>query len=794
MARTNIQVIISVKDGATKPLEKVQKGIRNTGKAAKDATSNIWQFNKTLFSTFAFVGLFTKGFSSLKESLMIGAELDKVSTQFERQIGPKSKFISALEGSTNVVIDEMTALRNGLELGNLGITKSVEDAALTIAKFGVAGKLAGKDASSVIDGLTQAVTRGNVSKLEELGIMKASDPAYMALMAVVGKAGGVMGGTIAKQEAMAIVMGAINKRVQGQMFAFMSLGEVIEYTGTAYGNLKRNIGVLLANVMRPLLEKLLPLIQSFNKIVDSITRTDKHTLFLVKTVLALTAGISGLFASLGSLQLIVKLLGFTPLGFGGMSIAIVAVTAAFVGLTRAADGPLAKLKIFGAFFKGIYELINNFDPETGMSKISAATEKLLSDNGILGFVDFIAASIVTVKTALKDIVDFVKWSAIKVGSLVGSIFGSINDGLKSTQKWTTWWTTDTLSSFDKIKRAAMILGGILGSIFIGKKLFGAAGGILSKIPGIGKLFGGGKNHGSSPANPTYTKEVGVVGAISNMGGGILKGPIGLLTGLFSKLSTVIEYTLSYGFSGLRYVLSELLMPILNTFGKVLTEVLAPIMIFGSAVYGAVSGIMETSAEWGKFFGGIWDLGKALGSLVVDLVGMIPYVKTVADGFMNIGKLILVDGPMKLMQLIAEGWKNIFGWMGIGAGAIGEKLSAWTKSIPDLSTKDQKNVSNSRSGGKQTSVSVPTPSVDEESTLQVLGEQMKLMKGADRENMQKTIESALKSPANGGGFIDPEEFATFQNLLTKAFDESKNLQELVNINRDKRVALRTGQRG
>jgi hypothetical protein len=199
MARTNIQVVITVKDGATKPLEKVEKGIKRTGKAARDSTADIWQFNKTLFSTFAFVGLFTKGFNSLKESLMIGAELDKASAQFEKQIGPKSKFIVALEGSTNVVIDEMTALSSGLQLSNLGITKGLEDTASTIAKFAVAGRMAGKDSSDVIDGLTKAVTEGNVARLEELGIMKRSDPAFMALMAVTAKAGGVMGGVIAKQ-------------------------------------------------------------------------------------------------------------------------------------------------------------------------------------------------------------------------------------------------------------------------------------------------------------------------------------------------------------------------------------------------------------------------------------------------------------------------------------------------------------------------------------------------------------------------------------------------------------------
>lgn len=793
MARTNIQVVISVKDGASKPLEKVQKNIRGTGKAAKDSTADIWQFNKTLFSTFAFLGLFTKGFSKLKESLMVGAELDKVSTQFERQVGPKSKFIQALEGSTNVVIDEMTALKSGLQLSNLGITHSLEGTADTIAKFAVAGRMAGKDASDVIEGLTSAVTEGNVARLEELGIMRRSDPAFMALMAVTGKAGGVMGGVIAKQQAMAIVMGAINKRVQGQMFAFMSLGEVIDYTGKAFTNLKRNIGILLGNAVRPLLEKILPLIQNFNRIVESISRTDRETLFLVKTVLALTAALSGLFATLGTMKLIVKLLGFTPLGFPGMAMAILAVTAAFVGLSRHADGPLAKLKLFGAFFKGIYELVTNFDPETGMSKISKATLKLLSDNGIMGFVDFIAAAIVTVRTTIKDISDLITHVATIVDNQFKKLFGVIDDKLKTTSKWTTWWTTNTLSDFDKVKRAALILGGVFGALFVGKKLFGGIGGILSKVPGLGGFFGGGKGPKGTANDPVH-----VVSAGSSVGGmlknsGLLSGPIGLVKNLFGKLGVVLEYLTAYGLPGLRYALSDMLMPIIRSFGSVIGEVVLPVMVLGSALYGAIQGIMETSEGWAKFFGGIWDLGKAVGSVVIDLLASIPFVKQIADGFMTIGKFLLIDGPMKLMKLIAEGWKNLFGWMGIGAGMMGDAMSSLAASISGKPLDGPKKGINDTSA-KQTSVSVPTMDVDQESTIQALGEQMKSMNTADKEKMQEAVQNALKADSSGGSLISPEEFSTFQTMLTTAFDSSKNLQELVNQAKTKILAARSEKRG
>lgn len=741
MARTNIQVVITVKDGASKPLEGVQRGIKNTGKAAKTATSDIWQFNKTLFSMAAFIGLFSKGFGKLRESITLGAELDKVTTQFERQIGPKSKFMNTLEQSTNVVVDEFTALQVGLKLGNLGLTKSVEDSASTIAKFAVAGRMAGKDATSVIEGLGEAVADGNVAKLEELGIMKKTDPAFMALMAVMNKAGGVMGGVIAKQQAMAIVMGAINKRVQGQMFAFMSLGEIVEYTGKAYGNLKRNVGVLLATAVRPLLEKLLPLIQSFGKIVENVTRTDKHTMFLVKTILALTAAFSGLFAVLGTMKLLVKLLGFTPLGFGGMAVAIVGVTSAFVGLTRSAEGPLGKLKLFGAFFKGIYELVTNFDPETGMSKISAATEKMLGDAGILGFVDFIAASIVTVKATIKDITSFITWSAKKVDEAVGFVFGNINDKLKNTSKWTTWWTTDTLSNFDKVKRAALILGAVFGSIFLGKKIFGAASGLLSKIPGIGGMFGGGKGPKGTASDPIYTRP-----ADGGLGAGLGEGAGGVAK--------------SAGMSMMKAIIANI--------GIILTSSIPElVLMLGTAGAAAVTAL-------GVGIAGA--AGYAVGTLI-DKYG--PTFKDKNSGGFEGGfieRMMFKASKLTGLGPAAEFAKNQQEY---------EKNMA--NSPPGMST-------NQAQSGKKTNISVPTLPADQDTIINTLGEQMKSMKDSDKAQFQKAIEDSLNPNSSGGSLISPEEFNNFQNMMIQALDGSKNLTELVNLNKDKKLALRANQRG
>src|SRR4030067_251919 len=103
---------------------------------------------------------------------------------------------------------------------------------------------------------------------------------------------------------------------------------------------------------------------------------------------------------------------------------------------------------------------------------------------------------------------------------------------------------------------------------------------------------------------------------------------------------------------------------------------------------------------------------------------------------------------------------------------------WSKK--DETLEQYKARTESKKAGKQTFSSVPVTEDYKESTIQVLGEQMKNMDSTNRKKMQESIQGALESNSASGALISPEEFSNFQTLLTAAFDESKNLQELVNL--------------
>lgn len=764
MARTNIDIVVTVRDGASAPLTNVQNKLKGTGKAVKDTSADFVQFNKTLFTTAAFLGAFAKGFSNLKQSVEFGAELDKVTTKFEQTMGPRGAFIQALQKSSNIVVDETTAMQSALHLGMLGIVKDGTEAGGLLSKFGVAAAMAGKDATKGVTDLTEAVEDGNIAKLQEYGIIRKNDAALMAQFAALNKAGGIYGTVMVKQMQLALVTKVLTAHTKDHMFMMLSTGQVVEAFGVQFQNAKRHIGVFLATAIRPLLEKMIPLLHRFKEFLFNAYKTNKEIVFLGKTVLAFGTILTGFIATLGTLKLAVKLLGFAGVGLPGLLLATVALAAGFVGLTGKADTLVKKLEVLGAFFKGIYELVTNFDPETGMSKISAATEKMLSDNGILGFVDFIAAAIVTVKTTLKDLTDFVLWSANKIDDLVASIFGTVNDGIKDSKKWTTWWTSDALSNFDKVKRAALILGGIMGTIFLGKAIFGGVSTLLGKI-GIGG--GGGKGPKGTASDPIYTVSAGGIGkAVSSLGSIPFIGKIvEKLTSVFNNLilkSTILSEILTNPagkLAGLWTVLSTGFTALIANAGIILTSTIPElVLMLGTAGAAATVGLVSAIAL---------AVGYGVGTLINYAIDK--WFPSVGDA---IGKLI-----SKVLEWI-PGFAT--------KGDLATDSDARDKAEKDLehfnntSTADLVKEFRAKQGGPKaanTALSNLNAQSSDLDVVQSVGEQMKTMKQATRDEMQSSVEKALMSADANGRFISPEELEGFRRVFSDSLAGDENLKAM-----------------
>lgn len=788
MAIRNLEVVITVTDKASKDLDRISKKVRETGDSAKKAGVDFTGFNRTLFATTAFVGTFVKLFSGLNKSFEEGAGLDRLSNQFERVLGPKSHLSSMLINFTDSFVDEFEAMRQGIALKSMGIVRGVDQVAEIFARASVAAKQAGKESGEGIKSYADFLKDGNVSHLQFLNLIAQSNPALQAQMAILGKVGGVMSNVISTQARLALGQRLLFLATKDQMKGGRDLTDTLRFLNQQWQFMRGELGRLFLTAMQPILEGLALFINRMRMVIDNVRANEKHIVFLTKVTIIATGAILGFAGALGTLRL--AAIALSSLGFGlpRLIFLVLSLGTAFLGITKQADGVIGKLRVFGAFVKGVYQLVTNLNTKTGIAMIDEDIKKLLEENGIFTFAQNVARGISVVKRVVLDMVDAFNWMKDRLDDIFGGIFRKFINLVGSfKQPWENFWVTDTATSMQKFVRNFTVIGGTIGSIFagmVGRALIGKAGNMLSKVPGLGFLGGSGRGPRGTRSDPMYTRAAdSVSGGIVDMtkNGGLylldlLKGPMGKLGALFTQLGTVVNYTWAYGFEGLKYALSETLMPILRAAGSAFMDVILPVAIFGSALYGAVQGFWETMGEWGKFFQGIFDLGKAVGNVVLKFVESIPMLKYLKDilvyvgsSLFKVGKFILIDAPMQLMKMIAAGWKQIFGWLGVGAGKLGESMTKWAKTIspesfsgggvmPEMPLEGTAAMNGEAPSGpgQKTNISVPQDNKSPEETLDALGQQLKGLSDGQRKSAQQAIEDAMKSDSAGGAAITAEE--------------------------------------
>ena len=803
MAIRNLEVVITVTDKASKDLDKVNNKVRQTGDAAKKAAVDFTGFNRTLFATTAFVGTFFKAFQGLNRAFQEGADLDRMSNNFERVFGrgTTNSLTGMIRNFTDTYVDEMSLMKEATALRTMGIVKSLDEVVQMGAMASVAAKAAGKTSEEGMKEYFSFLKDGEVSHLQNLNLISKTNTGLMAQNAVLGKYGGLFNQIISVQAKKALGDRLLYQATKDLMKGSADLADTLGFVGQQWKFVKGETGRFLLTAMQPLIEKFGMFLNTLRLTVATM-KDNKNYLFLAKSFIVLTGSVIGLAGALGTLRL--ATIALSSLGFGlpRLIFLVVSLGTAFMGITSKAEKMSDKLKVFGAFVRGVYQLITSLNTKTGIAQIDEDIKQLLEENGLMTFAQNVARVGSVIKRVVQDMVEAFRWFSKKTDEMFGGLGRKFIDLISKFKKpWENFWVSDSATPMQKFVRNFAVIGGTLGTIFttmIGKALLGKATGLLSKIPGLGFL-GGGKGGGpkGTSQDPIYTRAAdsvagGMFSGLSGVGSAIwnfLKVPLAPLVSLFTKLGTVIEYTMSYGFAGLRYALTDSLLPILKVAQTAFTDVILPVMVFGSAIWGAIQGIMDTAGEWGKFFQGIFDLGKAVGAVVLKFLESVPLLKymkdtlvAVAKGIYQVGKFLLIDGPMTIMKLIAEGWKNIFGWLGIGAGKLGESMTALAKNMsPDSfsmvpetpidSSKAAVGADSSAGGpGQKTNISVPEDNKNPEETIDSLGQQLKGLSDAQRKSAQKAVEDAMASDSAGGSAITADEMQTIMKAMqTKQTD-------------------------
>jgi hypothetical protein len=532
MANRALVVTAKVRDASSASLKKIKDSLKDSGGQAKQTAVNFSEFNRVMFATSAYLGLFTKAFSKFGDALFQGAQFDRVVGQFERVLGPKGDLFSAIAGFTDNSIDKVEALRSAIQLKTLGIAKNTGDAAELIARAGTAGKLAGMDSAEGIKHFTAFLKDGSVANLEFLNLIRSSDPALKLQMAMIGKMGGVLGGALTAQMKYNMGLRLLRMATEGAMKGQRDLYDVVFDLKQAFKLLKNEIGIFLGTAISSVMDKVTRAADKLSSLLEYIRTTKKEVLFLAKAFVVMGGALAAIAATFGTLRLVgigLRALGLsaTPLIF-----AVLTLTTVFGALTyKVKEGVtpverfVEKIRVFGAVLKGVWQLVNSYltsqdNMRKGIGLIDRDLYELLNKNGLFVFVQNTSKVLATLAkfgiavfkqlvTWAKELDDIFGHLSNKFSEIFGvnkklsvdlDATGNVIDEPHIKRLSARWLDANTRSGAILKKAAAAIL-----VAFTAYKAFGIGKGFLSHIPLLGRLFktGGGNKPDGTKSNPVH---------------------------------------------------------------------------------------------------------------------------------------------------------------------------------------------------------------------------------------------------------------------------------------------------
>ena len=490
----------------------------NTGKQAKRTGADFTQFNRVMFSATAFVGMFSFAMNRMTTSIMEAARLDRVINQYEKTIGPKGELIQMVRSLTDTSIDYFEAMRASISLKSLGIVKDTRQIAEILARSGVAAKMAGKDSAEGMRVFTQFLKDGSLSHLEQLNLLSRSNKAFKLQQSILGRHGGVMGGVLSLSQRLSVGMAYLRATTEANMKGNRDYLDTLQDVGIFSRLAGQEIKTLALKAFTPLLEKVVDASISIQSFVENINKTHPEIIFLAKSIGVATVAVTGLFAAIGTLRLSIIALGAAGIGIPGLTAMLGAGALAFMGITHGADSFTERLKIFGGVFKGTFQLVNSFlsDPENfakGIGEMDESLANLLRKHGLLELVTQISRVTASVtlfgKGVLSGFRDGIQFIIDKVGGVSKKFMQllGIDPG-----DWSRFWVEGIENVGKAIGKIAV---GVLAAVaaFKGFKLLR---GLFKKIPGVGKVIGGGSaGRGGRGGGPLGTADDPLYVILSN---------------------------------------------------------------------------------------------------------------------------------------------------------------------------------------------------------------------------------------------------------------------------------------
>lgn len=791
----SVNIAVRVRDDSSKPLQRVSRNMRRAGKSAEKTSQDFTQFNRTLFTTTAFVGTFAYAMRNIANSMDEAAKMDRVIKNFEGAFGPKGAFISQLRSMTNRSVDLFEAMRAGIELRSLGIITNSNKLAEVMARASAQAAVVGKTSTEGIRAISSFLKDGSVSHLQFLGLLEQSNAALKLQESVLGKYGGVAGSALTVTQRLAIGMDLLRKRTQGAVMSQRDLADTLEDFKFIAGLAVHDIRMLGVAAFAPVVETVTAGLVKLAGFAEGIRKNHTEILFLLKSAGIATAAVAGLTASLGTLVLTTKLL--SQIGLAGgipfLALGLTGLTLAFLGLTSGVEGGVNKLKVFGGVVKGVYQLVSTFNRETGFGKIDSDLKQLLQNNGLFEFVVQISRTAIVVKefttgliTGFKDtamsVINYVGDMAKKILLLFGIDSGPWSGGL-----------LDTANNIGKtMGKATVAVLGLVGAFKLVK-------GLKSAMGGIGGLFSGGAGKPKgTPTSPLYVKVMNAFGfggaastaagtKASGMGGKILsiiKAPFVKLGGFLGRNFRALFLTIALSSSNFVKGVSAAV--------GVLSKLRSVFMIFSALKVLASPAILQVAAAAAVAYTA-W---KLLGPLAEGIYNNWQSVKdlgTIIYGSIMRSVDSLQTSLSKTLENITSYTKRIFSTLGYIISKMFEKVSSWfswggetlkEKLVPTEETVQKKAASQEaaflprivdsmKKGQKPEQYDIDTASLQSpEDRVDTLKRVARRLEGEQKDKFAAAMQKAQEVGSESGIIITKDEFRKiFDEIFTRETDKS-----------------------
>lgn len=648
---------------------KAEKGFKQIGKAAKKTEQNITEFNRSLFGVTAFIGTFTLAARGLASAMMESTKMDRVVSQFEKAVGPKGKFIEAIKGMTDNSIDYMEAMRSGIALSSLGISTDMNDIAGVVARAGTAAKMAGLESSEGIKKFTQFLKDGSISHLEFLNMMKKTDTGLILSESILSKYGGVMGKVMTVSQRMAMAQDILRRTTKSSLKGQRDYADILFDLGQAFSFARKEASLLITAAIAPLLDKVKDAVWQVSSYIETIRKADDETLFLVKSFMLATSSVLSFVAVLGTLRLSLFALSSLGIGLPAIIAPLLVIGSLFLAVGKKAETFKEKLQVFGAVFKGVYQLVSSFLTQAdlykrGVGTMDKATADLLRKHGLHEFVTTIAKGLSYVGDFIKTFVEGFKEASSFIISTVSDIGNKflkfIGLGNKPGSRKLLNFVRSLGKNLGKVTATVLALTLAFKGLSIAK-------GLLSKIPIIGKFFAKDKTDApkGTANDPIYTKSANAI-----IGSGTKKdGLIGkLLAALRAKPAAVLNSGTGVGAAVMTTPAAtniQNIVAILKNAGKVVGRFGTTLARFIPTVL-KLSLIFAVLATYGYMVFKNWDKLKSLGEVIWLYIN---------DGLSWLREQLVSAGTSLL-----EAGKDIVSWIGKGLAEFGTKLGNYLSPI------------------------------------------------------------------------------------------------------------------